>query len=176
MALGIAELAELEEDILQDLPNKITHILSRANRLGQIEELLELLDMKYLMQPVSSYDSYKNGKIVVIGGSEVKEDILLSIASKLGLEKKRFVFCLDYDKTQKYDYHKLQYAPIYRVVLFGPVPHSSTGKKESRSVIAEMENKDGYPRIIRLGSSQAQKISKTNFKEALEMLIQENYI
>ena len=37
-------------------------------------------------------------------------------------------FCLDYNGTKTYNYKKLQYASNYRVVLFGPVPYSTSGK------------------------------------------------
>lgn len=176
MVLEIAELLELEAEILKDLPDKITHALSKANREGRLEELLELLTMSDLLQPSTGFTSYKDGRIVVIGASEVKEEVLLSIANSLGLDKKRFEFCLDYEKAQKFEYRKLQYAPSYRAIMFGAVPHSSTGKGVSSSVIAEMESKDGYPRVVRLNSNQELKITKSNFKAGLEKLLSENYI
>lgn len=174
--LEVAELLELEAEILRELPDKITHVLSKANREGRLEELLELLTMADLLQPSTGYTSYKDGKIVVIGASEAKESVLLSIANNLGIDKQRFEFCLDYDESQKYNYRKLQYDPNYRVVMFGPVPHSSIGKGESSSVITEMEGNDGYPRVVRLCSNQALKITKSNFKIELENLLAENYI
>lgn len=56
------------------------------------------------------------------------------------------------------------------------MPHSTTGKRNSRSTISEMEKPDnGYPKVIRLGSNGL-KISKSNFKELLEKQQEENYI
>lgn len=83
---------------------------------------------------------------------------------------------MDYNDTKTYNYKKLQYAPNYRVILFGPVPHSTTGKNDSSSVIAETRNKEGYPRIEILNGSNELKITKSCFKKALEGLIGENYI
>ena len=177
MPLGIAELAELEDAVLREMPDKITNALTTANRMGRLEALLELLNMTNLLLPTETLKTYKDGKIIVIGYTEVKEDTLKAIAKSLNIDKDRFEFCLNYEKAQKYEYRKLQYASWYRVILFGPVPHSSTGKGESSSVIAEMEkHPDCYPRVVRLGINQELKITNSSFKKALAELKDENYI
>ncbi len=177
MPLGIAELAELEDAVLRELPDRITNVLTTANRTGRLEDLLELLNMTDLLRPTETLKTYKDGKIIVIGYTEVKEEILKAIAKNLNIDKDRLEFCLDYEKAQKYEYRKFQYASSYRVILFGPVPHSSTGKSDSSSVIAEMEKrKDCYPRVVRLGNNQELKITNSSFKKALAELKKENYI
>ena len=79
-------------------------------------------------------------------------------------------------RHQKYDFRKMQYAPEYRVILFGPTPHSGHGKGDSSSIIAELEKSDAYPRVERLLNGQELKISKTNFREKLQQLLDEDYI
>ena len=176
MSLTIEELSDLEDKILMKLPEKITAVLSKLNRSGGLEEFSNTLDMADLLETQQEIYSYKDGKIVVIGGSEVKEEILLSIAKKLGLDKSRFEFCLDYKQIQKYDFKKMQYAPQYRVVLFGPSPHSGHGKGDSGSILAEVEKSPAYPRVERLVSGNELKITKSNFREMLKRLIEEEYI
>ena len=176
MSLTIEELSDLEDKILMKLPEKITAVLSKINRSGGLEEFLNTLDMADLLETQQEIYSYKDGKIVVIGGSEVKEEILLSIAKKLGLDKSRFEFCLDYKQIQKYDFKKMQYAPQYRVVLFGPSPHSGHGKGDSGSILAEVEKSPAYPRVERLVSGNELKITKSNFREMLKRLIEDEYI
>lgn len=166
--LSIEELDELLEDIR-------IRVLE-ANRRGTLKQLLQDMGMQDLLQPTSTFESYREGKIVVIGDSEVKEDRLRSIAGKAGIDKNRLEFCLEYGEAQKYNYKKLQYAPQCRVVLFGAVPHSSTGKGDSSSVIAEMESNDTYPRVERLWSNNTMKITKSNFKAVIEKLVAEQYI
>lgn len=166
--LSIEELDELLEDIR-------IRVLE-ANRRGTLKQLLQDMGMQDILRPTSTFESYREGKIVVIGDSEVKEDMLRSIAGKAGIDKNRLEFCLEYSETQKYNYKKLQYAPQYRVVLFGPVPHSVTGKGDSSSVITEMESQDAYPRVVRLCSNKTMKITKSNFKAAIEDLVEERYI
>ena len=174
--LSIEELSELEDEIMDLLPEKITEILSRANRNGRLDELLEILGISSLFDTESSFESYKDGKIVVVGGSDVKEEVLTSIGKQLGIDKKRFEFCLDYNEIQKYDFRKMQYAPQYRVILFGPVPHSGHGKGDSSSIITAIEHTSGYPRVERLLNGNELKITKSNFRETLRQLIHENYI
>lgn len=101
MVLTIEELSTLEDDIMKLLPEKITAILSKLNRNGRLGDLLELLGMEDLLKQEQDFYSYKDGKIVVVGGTDVKEEVLLSIAKKLGLDKKRFEFCLDYKQIKK---------------------------------------------------------------------------
>lgn len=181
--LNPLELKELEKKLISLLPDRITEVLTRTNLNGELEELLRLLNCSFLLKSesrdeiyTSKYETYKEGKIIVVGGSKIKEEVLLAIGKELGIDKKRFEFCLDYAAAQKYDFRKMQYAPAYRVVLFGPIPHSGIGKGKSGSIIAEMENNDGYPRIERLLCGQELKITKSNFREKLQQLIEEGYI
>ncbi len=176
MALTVEEIDELEISIMEEIPNKITEILLRLNLSGKLEDLLELLGMKHLLGPSEKLDTYKAGKIVVVGGTEVKEKDLIGVVKSLKLDKSRFEFCLEYDETKRFDYKKMQYQPGYRVILCGPIPHSCEGKGDSGSIIAEMEKSTAYPRVFRLENNQELKITKTNFKKALEDLIEEQYI
>lgn len=176
MALSLIELSDLEEDIMNQFPDKVTAILSKLNRTDKLEEWLSMMDMSDLLKGNNTVESFKEGKIVVIGGTEVKENILLGIAKKLGLDKSRFEFCLDYKKIQKYDYKKLQHNPNYRVILVGPSPHSGRGKGTSSSTITAIEQGKYYPPVIRLQGSNGLKITKTNFRETLEQLIEDGFI
>lgn len=176
MVLNIEELSSLEDEIMAALPDRITAILSKVNRSGKLEELLELLGMEDLLEQEQDFYSYKEGKIVVVGGTNVKGEVLLSIAKSLGLDKSRFEFCLDYKQIQKFDFRKMQYAPQYRLILFGPVPHSGHGKGDSGSIIAELEKTPAYPRVERLISGNELKITKSNFRDMLERMIEEDYI
>ena len=166
----------LNYEELEEVIEKITAKVTLANRSGELEELLISWGFGELISKTSTYETDRDGKIVVIGASEVKENVLNGIIKSLGLDKGRFEFCLDYDKAKTFQYSKLRYNPNYRVVMFGPVPHSSTGKNDSSSVIAEMKNREGYPRVEVLSGNNAVKITKSNFKDTLNKLVAENYI
>lgn len=160
---------------MENIIEKVTGMLFLANRTGKLNDLLRKLGLTEFLKE-SVYETQKDGKIVVIGQSEVNVNKLQGVIKSLGLDKERFEFCLEYDAAKTYNYKKLQYSPKYRVVLFGPVPHSSTGKNESGSVIAEMTSKEGYPRVVLLNYNNELKITKSGFKKALEMLLSEEYI
>lgn len=161
---------------LEEVIDVITQKIILANRLGTLKNLLQQWGFDNLLNSDSVYETNKAGKIVVIGQTEVKLNILEGIIKSLHLDKNRFEFCLDYNDSKTFNYKKLQYAPNYRVVMVGPIPHSSVGKNNSSSVIAEMKNKEGYPRVEILNDSNELKITKSSFRSTLEKLIKENYI
>ena len=70
----------------------------------------------------------------------------------------------------------MKYNANYRVVLVGPMPHSTSGKGKSNSTIEEILNRPNYPRVEKLQSSNELKVTKSSFKEILETLIEEAYI
>lgn len=49
-------------------------------------------------------------------------------------------------------------------------------EKDSGSILAEVEKSSIYPRVERLLNGNELKITKSNFKETLERLIEEDYI
>lgn len=166
----------LNTDELSEILDKLYEMITLANRNDTLDALLSKWGLTELSTRKSSYKTKHDGKIVVIGGSEVNKDILLGIVKNLGLDKDRFEFCLDYNSTKTYKYSKLHFNPDYRLVLFGPVPHSSIGKNDSSSVIAEMQTHEGYPKVEILGVNKSMRISKTNFKIALKKYIDEGFI
>ena len=161
----------LDENELIDLLDKIYKRVSDANRTGTLEELLREAGWLDLIGEEQIYNSYESGIITVIGESEVKESILIGIAKQFGISKEKLEFCLDYEKAKKLNYRKFQYEPKYRAVLFGPVPHSSSGKEDFSSVITNMEQTQGYPKVIRIASNGTHlKITKSSFRAALSKL------
>lgn len=167
--LGIDELEQL---LLEDIRIRVLD----ANRRGILHDLLASMGMLDLIAPQAQI-GYKDGKIIVLGASDVDEEHLLITAGKLGVDKSRFEFCLDYEAIQQYNFNKLQYSDKYRLILVGPMPHSTAGTHDSGSAIAEMEkHPEMYPRIIRLKAGQKLKITKSGFKEAIECMIREDYI
>lgn len=169
-------MAVLGVDEIDELLDEIRVRVLRANREDMLDHLLASMGMHDLIE-VQSQPGNKDGKIVVLGASDVDEKHLLITAGKLGIDKTRFEFCLDYDAIQKYNFRKLQYTDKYRLILVGPMPHSTTGKADSGSVIADMEkHSEMYPRIVRMSAGAALKITKSGFKDVLDRMLREGYI
>lgn len=167
MVLGVLEL--------EPIIDAIQRLVFEANRRDNLEELLEKLGLTEFLQPECTYDTYKEGRILVVGNSEVDKKILLASAEKCGVSKARFEF-VSYDEATNYNFKKLQYNPNYRVVMFGATPHSASGKGDSSSIITAMENQSGYPKVIRMIANDKLKITKKNFKETLYKLLEIEYI
>lgn len=168
--LNVEELFELEENIKEEFDDHLTAALSRMNRSGQLEEFLQLLGMEHLLQKESGYEVYKTGKIIVIGQSDVKSEVLLSIAKQLGLDKNRFELHLDYEDAKNFNFRKMQWQPTYSLLMVGPMPHSGSSKGDYGSIISALEAEEGYPPVVRLGSNGL-KITKSDFKSKLEEMI-----
>ncbi len=165
MVRSIEEL----DDILEDIRKKV--IL--ANRMDELDDLLNKWGIVET-EPVA-IDRFRYGKIAVIGGSEVEETVLLGIAKSFGFSKSRFEFC-NFELAQKFNYRKMLENAEYSAVLFGPVPHSAKYKGDSSSIIVEVETRPGYPPVKRLVSGNELKITKNNFKHALQELIQKDIV
>lgn len=168
--LGPKELSELEDNLKRELDSRWTEILSLLNRSGQLEHFLDLIGLSGLLCANTGYKPYPTGKIVVIGGTQVKENVLLAIGQSLGIRKDRFELYLDYDAAKTFNFKKMQYAPTYSLILVGPMPHSGAGKGDFGSVISSIEQQSGYPPVVRLGSAGL-KITKSNFRSTLEELL-----
>ena len=59
MSLTIEELSELEDKIIEELPYKITAVLSKLNRSDRLEEFLDMIDMTELLEKKQGFYSYK---------------------------------------------------------------------------------------------------------------------
>lgn len=164
--LSIEQLEELDERLKLEIDERLTQILTRLNREGRLEDLLEILGLNDLLKPEPLYTCFENGTIVVLGESNVSDAVLLGIAKGLGLDKKRFEFHLSYDSTKMFDGRKMQWNPAYSLVLVGPMPHSGASKGDYNSVISALESTEGYPPVFRLGTNSL-KISKSDFKAKL---------
>ncbi len=161
--LDVYELMNLEDELKQELEDNLGHILSRLNREDKIEELLDLLGLSNLLHVDSGYKVQTNGKIIIIGKSEIAANIILAIAERFGINKRRLELHLEYEDAVKFDFRKTQYDPTYSLIMVGPMPHSAKSKEEYGSAISAIENKDGYPPVVRLGSNGL-KITKSDLK------------
>lgn len=163
----------------EELMEEVTHRFSIANTQGLLQDILERLDWSDLLSiEEEPLKTFSHGKILVIGEQTVPVDKLRTTVNKLGLDISRFEFHLGYEEAQTFNYKKLEYNMNYRVVLFGSIPHSTIGTGSSSSVIAEMQtHPDKYPRVVPLRSGDGTlKITKSDFKNALELLKDEGYI
>ena len=170
---------QLDLDKLEIVLDGVRERICQANRNDTLLDLLERLGWGDLLPlaPEDAFYTHPSGQIVVLGASEVKKEKLIGAAKSLGISKERIELCLDYGELVRYDYHKLQYAPHYRLVLVGPMPHKTAGSGDFRSVVSAMQQPDaGYPRVEELRAGNELKITKTNFTQVLQKLLDEGFL
>ena len=180
----MAEILSIEalDDLITDLYDKLSdeetlsRIVININRKGRINDFLELMNLSSLLQIKNTYSPYKNGKILVIGKSEVSADKLLMVAGKIGIDKSRFELYLEYEDAKRFPYEKTQWNPNYSLILVGPQGHSGVSKGDYGSAIARIEQEEGFPPVIRLGRDGLKAVSKSMFKEALCEAVENGWI
>lgn len=114
----------------------------------------------------------KEQKILIVGDTQINENVIVGIFKKLGVSKNRIELISDYDKITNHNFDKYSYNDKYAVIMFGPIPHSVTNKEEHSSIITKMENEDGYPPVYRLNANRKLKITNSNLRVAIEELIE----
>jgi hypothetical protein len=170
LTLSIYELEDLHKAVSERIEDGLLPALTQANRTGELGELLRLLGMGDLVGGDGGAHVVPT-KVVVMGASVVKEDKLRSIAKKHGIMSKDIEFALDYERIKHYPFYKLRDSLTYRAILVGPMPHSTSGKRDASSAIAEMENHpEKYPPVIRMHDANGLKITNNSFAQALDEL------
>lgn len=162
--LSLEELEVLIKDITQKIQNQIVH----HNRQGQLNYYISQLPIDYEFSTKNIQE--KEGKILVIGQSQIRKKHIRGIASNLGIDANRFEVIINYDEVERFSFNKLAYNDRYDYIFVGPMPHKLKGLKDESGMIAQIENNpDIYPELVRvLNHTGDLKITKSSFKRALE--------
>jgi hypothetical protein len=171
----------LNPDQLDILFEKVMQKIYEANRNGSLAQLMADIGWQDILDDVQTVDDHfhssPKGTIVVLGGSEVKEKHLRGVCKELGFcDKDRFKFYLDYESLKNFKYQNLQWNDSYRLILAGPSPHKTAGTGDFSSAIVAMEKTPGYPKVERLYAGNDLKITKQNFSECLQHLLDSGFL
>lgn len=174
--LSSEEMVDLEDKIA-DVYGDFSSILNHINTKGKIEDFLKLIDhTDFLGKEGNSYETFKNGKVIVLGDSSLNPNDVIRALRDAGLQKERIEVHLGYDLGGYNVERSLKYDWKISLVLIGPVPHSMHGKGQYPSIIEMMEREQGYPPVIRLTNNGAPKITKTNLKNAVAEAINKSFL
>lgn len=169
--LTLQELEDLSDAMLERMDQDLLQALTRANRMGELEALLEALGMSDLLEEGSEPNPLEVGKIIVLGGSQVPVDKLRRAAKKAGFDPDRFEFQTEYKHLQHFNFGKIRGSMGYIAIFAGPMPHSTPGSAEASSFIARVENnRNDYPELFKLGTPNELKITKNSFEDGLKRL------
>ncbi|HOI25294.1 MAG TPA: hypothetical protein PK581_06845 [Caldisericia bacterium] len=165
-------------DIIAEASHRLHLELRRTYETGGLQEYLCGIGMSdlYPIDEITLYETNPDGLILVFGDSSIKGCEIMGVMKDLGISKDRIELHLSYEEIKSFQFKKIQYNPKYRLILFGPVPHSGEGKQEKSSIISQLESDDGYPKIIRLTDGHGLKITKTNLRATLEEEIRSGYL
>lgn len=166
-------------DIITEASYRLHSELKRAYKSGKLEDYLSsigMLDLYPSEEEVPLYDTNPDGKILIIGDSQIKEREIYGSLKEFGISKDRIELHLGYEDAKNFSFRNIQYNPNYRLILFGSVPHSGEGKQDKSSIITQIESDDGYPKVIRLTDGHGLKLTKTSLKRAVSQEIQRGYL
>lgn len=183
----LLDLKKQNEDIIKQNENELAKYREKLEEALTINEKLKFENEKYIQKKeeeniknVETTDIINghrllepNSKILVIGGSEVKENVLRGIAKKDFLFEKRDLDCvLDYDKIKNQTARIKPYSSVYCGIIIGPCPHKSGGTGDYSSFVSKLANEEGYPYTVEARDAGGSlKISKDSFRKALEKMI-----
>ena len=173
--LDMGELLKLEEVLRKIIDERLEAVLTKLNRTGELGDFLKLFDAQELLGEKKTNALSRDGKIIVIGSSEVEREKLSAVAKTLGIDKERFEFYLDYEDAKTFDFKKTQWSSKYSCILVGQMPHSGNSKGDYSSIITALESQEGYPPIVRMGLVGL-KITKTSFRESLNQIIENRIV
>ena len=172
--LNESQLCQLEEDLSLEFKENLLHIISKLNRENRLNDFLDLIGLTNLVED-DGYRPFKTGKIIIAGESEISKEIILAIAKNYNISKDRIELCLSYDEATNYNFKKTYYNPNYSLIMVGPMGHSGHDKDNYSSVITALENIDGYPPIVRLGTNSL-KITKSGLRETFYKVLNDGII
>ncbi|NLC26742.1 MAG: hypothetical protein GX777_09010 [Fastidiosipila sp.] len=166
-------------DLIAEASYRLHKQIKAAHKQGSLETLLYSFNMADILPTVVADDSYlphRDGTILIVGETNLRVNEIFGCAKDLGINKDRLELVVKYNDIPGYDFRKLQYNPNYSLILFGPSPHSGVSKKSRSSILTQLENMDGLPKIVRLEDSHGLKITKTGLKTALAREINNGYL
>ncbi|WP_298608157.1 hypothetical protein [uncultured Veillonella sp.] len=154
--------------LLSDAIKYITDELTNAFKCNQLQSVLKKYHYPVIEKTVETYfdASLPNGKILVLGSSSCSVRHLEATFKALGLSD-RLEYCLDYKTLKNYKFEHLRNNHHYRLIIVGPMPHSTKGTDNYSSVITRMESSDEFPKVVRAMNNGELKITKSNVKAIL---------
>jgi len=166
-------------DISAEANSLLFKRIKEAYKTGNLKEYLSRIGMLELYpEEIESAwtGAYPNGKILVLGEAACKVREIEASLKSVGIPKDKIEMRLGYDELKSFNFKALQYNPSYRLILIGPMPHSTAGKGDFSSAITMMEKTDGYTKMIRMTSNGQLKITKTNLKEVVGEEVRQGFL
>ncbi len=112
-------------------------------------------------------------KILIIGGTEVKEKELRGKLKSMGFNfaKEQLEFELEYDNMKEYAAHILPWSSKYAGIIVGPCPHKVKDTAGYSSFIEKIKSEEGYPHVEEACDRPGHlKLTKNSVGNAMERM------
>ena len=159
----------LAEDIIDE---KTPDDQDALNKVAAIEE-------EYYGDIVLNDDEDSRRKIMIIGDDKFthKVEVMYAIARSYNIHRDQIEIYNDYDRITNEGERiisKTQHSEKYIGIIFGSLPHSTTGNDGYDSLISRCETEPGFPPYVMCKSnnnSGKPKITKGSFRQAIRELL-----
>ena len=123
-----------------------------------------LIDQQISIKP-------KQKKVLIIGGTKVKDKDIKGIAKTYGISSDRLDLHLDFMEIKGFDISELQYSNKYDCILIGPIPHKTPNIGNYDSMISMLENERNYPPFQKITTKRGDlKITKESIKKGFQWM------
>ena len=164
-----------EEDILNDYESEIQN----GNALLEAIKV-QMESMRKISDTPNTSDIYDVGKylerrqkILIIGGTEVKEKDLRGKLKSMGFNfsKEQLEFELEYDNVKEYAAHILPWVGKYAGIIVGPCPHKAKDTEGYSSFVEKIKSEEGYPHVEEAYDRPGHlKLTKNSVGNAMERM------
>ena len=166
-------------DLITEASYRLHTQIKLAYKRGRLKDYLSgigMIDLFPCEEKKTLYDTNPDGKILIVGEGRVKEREIYGCLKEYGIDKERIELHLGYKEARNFSFRNIRYNPNYHLILFGPVPHSGEGKQENSSIITQIENDDGYLKVVRLTDGHGLKMTKTSLRKAIIQEVKGGYL
>lgn len=113
---------------------------------------------------------YQRKQKLLVVGENRKESALRAIATEFGFEKDNLVFINEYDKIKQLA-DRIQWNSPYAGIIFGALPHKTTGTEGYSSLIQKCASEEGFPHVEE-ARTEAGELRLTNeaFRKAVRKM------
>lgn len=132
-----------------------------------IERLMSYVEALKKQSKTSCKTTKGFGKILIIGETSLNEQQVKGFCKSKGISGDRIEFLCGYDRLKNRGVGKYQYNDDYSLIIVGPIPHSMRGMGEYSSIVAKMEQEDGYPPVARADNGHGLKLTLSMVKHII---------
>lgn len=170
--IEVAEAAVKSAELAVKAAEERAAKVELAQETGNARERSSGSSAQPTLLDILTVDNYlpRRQKILIIGGSEAKENHLRGKLKNMGFtfSKDQLEFELDYTNVKDYTSRIIPWSSKYAGIIVGPCPHKAKDIDGYSSFIEQIKSEEGYPHVEEARDKSGNlKISNTSIGEAM---------